>query len=436
MNDPSNILLVEDHKGSRVTLTALLEEEGYKVDQCETAADALNLIATSSIEIVVSDLKLPDGSGLQILWSLKKLNPDADFILITGHATVETAIEAVNQGAFAYHVKPLDTEALLSSVRQALKKQQLVIENRNLLEQLQQALEEVQHMNSQLTEKNMELERVSLAKTQILATVTHELKTPLTCVMGYVDRLLLHQDKVGQLNERQKGYLDIVQSNSRHLQTLIEDLLDISRIESGSLQIAFEDLQAGDAIGELVQSMAEVIDQKQLRVIINIPSDLSPIRANKLRFSQITSNLLSNACKYSSDRATIAVTGREIEDSIQFDFADTGIGISSEDQTQLFTKFFRSDNSSTRSVSGIGLGLFITKHLVEAQGGEIWVQSQPGKGSTFSFTLPKAGRAFASDEDIGVLDICSDQSSAPGEERVHHGTLDQAMNGGSQGVHL
>ena len=112
MSDPVNILVVEDQKSSRVTLTALLEDEGYQVSQSETAEDALKHIVASPVDIVVSDLQLPDGTGLQILWSLNKINPDAAFILITGHASVETAIEAVNQGAFAYHVKPVDMEAV------------------------------------------------------------------------------------------------------------------------------------------------------------------------------------------------------------------------------------------------------------------------------------------------------------------------------------
>ena len=127
MSDPANILVVEDQKSSRVTLTALLEDEGYRVGQSETAEDALKHIVAYPVDIVISDLQLPDGTGLQILWSLNKINPDAAFILITGHASVETAIEAVNQGAFAYHVKPVDMEALLKSIRQALKQQQLVL---------------------------------------------------------------------------------------------------------------------------------------------------------------------------------------------------------------------------------------------------------------------------------------------------------------------
>ena len=284
MSDPVNILVVEDQKSSRVTLTALLEDEGYQVSQSETAEDALKHIVASPVDIVVSDLQLPDGTGLQILWSLNKINPDAAFILITGHASVETAIEAVNQGVFAYHVKPVDMEALLKSIRQALKQQQLVIENRNLLVRLQQALGRVKQMNHTLEEQNAELERMSQAKTQILATGTHELKTPLTSIMGYVDRLLVERDKVGPLNERQEHYLGIVQSNSLRLRLLIDDLLDISRIESETLEMTPADLQAGDEITQVLETMQGLIIQKQLHLVLDVPSNLPLIRADRLRF--------------------------------------------------------------------------------------------------------------------------------------------------------
>ena len=434
MSNPTNILLVEDEKGSRVTLTALLEEEGYLVGQCETAAEALRQISASPIEIVVSDLKLPDGTGLQILWSLKKINPDAVFILITGYASVETAIEAVNQGAFAYHVKPLDTEALLSSIRQALKQQQLVIENRNLLAKLRQALDHVKQTNSKLKEKNSELERESESKTQILATVTHELKTPLTSILGYVNRLVLERDKVGPLNERQERYLDAVQSNSRRLRALIDDLLDISRIESGTLEITITDLQAAVEIGEVVQTMRDLIDQKQLRLLINLPRSLPLVRADRLRLSQVFNNLLSNACKFSSEGATIAVTGKEVDDFIQFEIADTGIGLSERDQAQVFTKFFRSDNSSTSSVPGTGLGLFIAKHLVEIQGGEITVNSLDGKGSTFSFTLPKAYAVGTVEAGTDDIDRSIEPVDASTRDRMRRNTFEEAVNGSNRGV--
>ena len=382
MTDPANILVVEDEKGSRVTLTALLEAEGYGVHACETAGESLNHLIHHPVDIVVSDLKLPDGNGLQILWALKKINPDAAFIVTTGHASIETAVEAVNEGAFAYHVKPVDVDALMSSVRNAIKQRRLLIENQSLLERLQQA-------NQELVANNVELDQASRTKTQILATVTHELKTPLTSITGYVDRLLLQREIVGPLNEKQERYLDNVQSSSHRLRALIDDLWDISRIESGQLECCPSTRAVAQEIDDVVQFNRTLIDEKQLHLLLSMPGDLPPVWADRLRFFQIVSNLLSNACKYSPEGATVVITAKHDGLSIQVDIADTGIGIPQGDQSKLFTKFFRCDNSSNRNVSGTGLGLFITKHLVEAQGGRIWVRSQEGKGSTFSFTLPR-----------------------------------------------
>ena len=383
MSNPANILIVDDAKGAQSTLAAMLEGEDYRVNSCETAEEALNHLYREPVDIVVSDLRLPDGTGLQVLWALKKINSDAEFILTTGHATLETAIEALKEGAFAYHVKPLDLDSLCASIRKALRQQRLIIENRGLIQRLQDA-------NGELEEANRELQRASEAKTQILSTVTHELKTPLTSIVGYIDQMLAHKDKVGQLNERQERYLERVKNNSRRLQELIDDLLDISRIEAGCLNLNLAELDVQQEVEEVLHSMHSLTSEKQLLVLLNIPTGLVKVKADSLRFSRVLTNLVSNACKYSPKGATVAISVMENDGMMRFDVSDTGIGISEVDQSQLFTKFFRSNNFSTRQVSGSGLGLFISKHLVEAQGGQMWVQSEEGKGSTFSFTLPEA----------------------------------------------
>ena len=169
---------------------------------------------------------------------------------------------------------------------------------------------------------------------------------------------------------------------------MIDDLLDISLIESGSLEFAPVELDLGHEIQEVVRSMQTQIDEKQIRVLVTIPYIVNRITADRLRFSQVISNLLGNACKYSQENATVAITAGEANGVVQIDVADTGPGISTEDQSRMFTKFFRADNSQTRGTSGTGLGLFITKHIVEAQGGAIWLVSELAKGSTFTFTLP------------------------------------------------
>ena len=166
MTVPSNILVVEDDQASRITLTALLESEGYLVKACETAEDSLNHLINQRADIVVSDLNLPDGSGLQILWALKGINPEPAFIMVTGHATLETAIAAVNQGAFAYHVKPLDVDGLKASIRNALRQQHLEIDKKLLLEQ-------VQLVNGELKQSVHALEKKNQALQDALAKVKH-----------------------------------------------------------------------------------------------------------------------------------------------------------------------------------------------------------------------------------------------------------------------
>lgn len=244
-------------------------------------------------------------------------------------------------------------------------------------------------LQSDLADRVSELEEASLAKDQILSTASHELKTPLTSIVGYIDRVLLDLERVGSLNERQQRYLETVQRNSHRLKVLIDDLLDTSRITSGSIELSLAELNIRQEIEDVVRSMQALIEDMQIDVVLNIPYDLPAIQADRLRFSQVIANLLSNASKYSAQGSTVTVTVKEETGFVQIDVSDTGIGISEVDQSKLFTKFFRADNSSTRQVSGTGLGLFITKHLIEAHGGEIRVESEEGRGTIFSFTLPQ-----------------------------------------------
>ena len=242
----------------------------------------------------------------------------------------------------------------------------------------------------ELEKKHQELEEASRAKTQILSTATHELKTPLTSIIGYIDIILMRQNKVGPLNEKQQRYLQTAQRNSYRLKSLVDDLLDISRIESGGLELSPIELELAPEIEEIVTGMKTQIKDKDIELVIDIPQDICPLLADKLRLGQVMSNLLSNAFKYSPDGSRVTVMAREEDAGVRIDVADKGIGISPEDQERLFTKFFRADNSSTREVSGSGLGLYITKHLVEAHGGGILASSKVGQGTTLSIIWPKA----------------------------------------------
>jgi len=250
-----------------------------------------------------------------------------------------------------------------------------------------------------VAQRTQELREESLAKSQILSTVTHELKTPLTSIVGYADRMLLRRDTVGPLNERQERYMENVQEEAHRLKALIDDLLDTSRIEAGTLELNLKELEVQWEIDHAVNSLRDQFASKGIETQRNIPADIVPVMADHLRLSQIIINLLTNAYKYSAEGAKVTITVQQRGESVQIDVSDTGMGMSNADQARLFTKFFRADNTPTRKESGTGLGLFIARHLIEAQGGKIWVESQEGKGSTFSFTVPRSyGNATQKDE--------------------------------------
>lgn len=389
----ANILIAEDDANTRTTLAAILEDEGHRVVTCKNGEEALEHLTAGSegaeINIVVSDLRLPDISGMDILRAVKDRKPDAAFILMSGHATLETAVEAVNQGAFSYLVKPLDIDSLISTIRNAMNQHRLISENKELLKMLQRS-------NEELEKKNRDLEEAGLAKMRILSAASHELKTPLTSIVGYIDRMLLQRESVGELNDRQERYLETVKKNSYRLKALVDDLLDISRIESGGITLALTSVDVESELEEAVRSVQTLAERKNIQVELNVPKDLPPVWAERLRFSQVIVNLLSNACKYSLKGAKVKVSAVRRDGVVQLEVSDTGIGISKADQGSLFNQFFRAETELTSVESGTGLGLFITKYLVEAHGGEIWLESEVGLGTTVSFTFPTESGSAAS----------------------------------------
>jgi len=234
--------------------------------------------------------------------------------------------------------------------------------------------------------KEVEAER---AKSEFVSTVSHELRTPMTSIKGYTD--LLYLGAAGEVNEDQRRFLGIIKSNVDRLTMLVHDLLDISRIETGRMRFDFKPLSMGQIINELLLAMRAQAEEKDLQLVANVPADLPPVRGDHDRVTQILTNLVANACQYTPSGGQITVTVRFTDGFVQVDVADTGIGIATEDQQKIFERFFRADHPLVHETDGTGLGLPIVKSLVELHGGRIWVESELGKGSTFSFTLPVAG---------------------------------------------
>ncbi|MBI3063968.1 MAG: HAMP domain-containing protein [Deltaproteobacteria bacterium] len=244
--------------------------------------------------------------------------------------------------------------------------------------------EELRRKNYQLEQQNLAVEEANRLKTEFVSMVSHELRIPLTSIQGYAELLL--EDE--QIAEAQRESLTIVKNNSDRLLGLINDLLDLSRIEAGRVDLHRRSLDLARLILEVAGSLRPLIDAKRQRLRLDLGDALPAVWADADRVTQILTNLISNAHKYTPVEGSIVVAARRDDGFVRVDVSDSGIGLSPEERAQLFTKYFRAHDRSPEAGGGTGLGLVITRSLIELHGGRITVSSAPGQGSTFSFSLP------------------------------------------------
>ena len=246
--------------------------------------------------------------------------------------------------------------------------------------------------NKELELRNREVERATQLKSKFLASMSHELRTPLNAIVGFSD--LLAEGTPGELNVKQKRFVDHIKKGSAHLLQLINDILDLSKIEAGQLELRCENFEVKDALPEVLSTIRPLAMGKNIQVEHTLEMD-GAVYADRVRFKQVLYNLLSNAVKFTPKGGSITVGCVQEEHFVRLSVTDTGIGIRPEDQAVVFEEF-RQVEGSGATHEGTGLGLAITKRLVEQQGGKISLESEPGKGSRFSFTLPLGSSKSAS----------------------------------------
>ncbi len=230
------------------------------------------------------------------------------------------------------------------------------------------------------------IEFANEAKSQFVSIVTHELRIPLTSIKGYTD--LIRQGIVGEITDQQKEFLDVIGNNVGRMTDLISDLSDISRIERGKINLKPEIITVQTQVLETLSSLRHKFEEKSQNLLADLPKDPLEAYADPSRVVQVLTNLISNAWKYTPDGGEISVRAYPKNGQICVEVSDTGIGISTEEQTKLFTQFFRSESAAVREQTGWGLGLNVTQRLIDIMGGEIGFNSQLNEGSTFWFTLP------------------------------------------------
>ena len=246
--------------------------------------------------------------------------------------------------------------------------------------------EKVEQRTYELQEARDDAVAANRSKTEFVSVVSHELKLPMTSIKGYSDLML--SGATGQLNENQTNFLTTIRNNVNRMATLVSDLADISRIESGNLRLEPREVPVWDVIDEVVTLTRTQVTQKNQTVVVDIPRELPKAWCDRNRLAQILTNLVSNANKYTQEGGAIVVHATLESDLIQIKVEDNGLGMTPEDQQKLFSKFFRSADDKVREAPGTGLGLSITKNLIELQGGKIWFESEFRKGTSFFFTVP------------------------------------------------
>jgi PAS domain S-box-containing protein len=247
------------------------------------------------------------------------------------------------------------------------------------------AEQQIHALNQSLEQRNREVERANQLKTEFLASMSHELRTPLNSIIGFSD--LLSEAKAGELNEKQKRFVARISEGARHLSLLINDILDLSKIEAGRIDLSIQQFAVEPSIQEILLSVRPIAESKKLTLAADIDSGLT-IQADQTRFRQVIYNLLSNALKFTPEGGRVTVEASAVDDFLRVRVSDTGVGILPEEMANIFEKFHQAGPTTKGIREGTGLGLAITKRLVELHGGKVSVESELEKGSQFTVELP------------------------------------------------
>jgi len=245
--------------------------------------------------------------------------------------------------------------------------------------------------NARLYEKvaaaNLELERLNKIKTEFVSMISHELRTPITAIKGFVNIVLT--EGAGPINDQQKKFLTIAENSIDRLSLIISDLLDISKIEEGQMKIKLEPISVDKIMQDCRETHRTGMEAKRISLELHFDNKIPMVIADELRVKQVIDNLMSNAIKFTPKNGKIKINAEDMGDFVLFSIIDSGIGINKDEHDNIFNMFYQTDSSITRKVGGSGLGLSISKSIIEIHGGKIWVESESGQGSIFRFLLPR-----------------------------------------------
>ncbi len=381
VTENTTILVVDDDSFVREMLSMILETGGYAVTSAENGAAAFKqFMEGERADLIISDMNMPEMNGLELIRKLRENNADTPIIVLTGNNEISTAVEALNSGATDYLLKDENIQdTVILSVEKSLEKYRLKRQNIQLLEDL--AVK-----NRELENSNKELVCLNNLKNKFLSIAAHDLRNPLTSIRGLSE--ILVGEAFGPLTAEQEEYLTIINTTADEMLSLVNDLLDVSVIESGKLELrpALDSLK--DSLEERLKIITVIADRKGIRIEATL-APVPDVVFDSNRISQVIDNLLSNAIKFSPANSTIHITLAEAGNGVRVSVRDEGPGIPPEERARLFGEFQRLSAQPTAGEKSTGLGLAIVKKIIDAHQGFMEVESEVGLGSIFSFTLPR-----------------------------------------------
>ncbi len=385
-----NLLVIDDEPDVTQSLRRQFRRD-YSVHLAGSAQEGFEIMARVPIQVIISDQRMPGMSGSEFFDRAKHDYPDAIRLLLTGYADLDAVIQAINDGnIFRYITKPWDPAELDTIVDQAFVHHDLIMENRLLIERLRvanQTLEErVEERTRELREANAQLEQVNKVKDRVLGVVAHDLRGPLGS-----SRMCMELARETEEAEERDELLRETTETIGKMQDLVNDLLDSTVIDSGKLVLNREATDVREFLDRVRRLNQRFVDQKKLRLRIEIEEGLRSVKIDARRMEQVLDNLLNNACKFSPGGTTITLAVRGEGDETVFSVADEGPGISKEEQETIFHEFAQTRVRATGGEKGLGLGLAICKKIVELHGGRISLRSEPGEGTVFLVRIPREG---------------------------------------------
>jgi len=362
--EKKKIIVIEDDEVMLNSCEKILVRAGFEVHPFKDGIQGLKGVEEVKPDLIVVDLKMPGMSGMEVIRRVHEFNPDIILIVITGYATVASAVEAIKAGAYDYLPKPFLPDELRVIVNRGLEHRKLLFESRRL-----------------------EMER-ELLKRRFISMVAHQLRSPLVAIRQYLE-VLMHLGDIPESSTRWNKWLERCIKRTNELLDLVRDWLTLSKVESETFAEKTEKVDIKPIIMNIFETYEKMAQDNSISLEANIPDEISCVLGDKNSLNVIFDNLITNAIKYNKPHGRVTITADMNSDKIIVSVKDTGIGIPEEYKKRLFEDFFRVKGRAEEYIQGTGLGLSICKRIISKMGGTIEVESEVNLGSTFRVSLPR-----------------------------------------------